>query len=171
MEGYHLSVVHPRTLHGYTPTGLSRKLVTGHGYTSYAANYPDAIEPRGDGAPGLSEEERKRSTLFAKFPTQVASQAANLLVSLSIFPVHASLIRVKWTMSFYQDYLDWDTVQQRIALWEEVNREDREKLERMQVALASAHAVEGPLAGDDYEGTVRDFQTWLAAQDAKLPTA
>jgi hypothetical protein len=74
-------------------------------------------------------------------------------------------------MSFYQDYLDWDTVQQRIALWEEVNREDREKLERMQVALASAHAVEGPLAGDDYEGTVRDFQTWLAAQDAKLPTA
>jgi hypothetical protein len=39
----------------------------------------------------------------------------------------------------------------------------------MQVALASAHAVEGPLAGDDYEGTVRDFQTWLAAQDAKLP--
>jgi hypothetical protein len=36
--------------------------------------------------------------------------------------------------------------------------------------LASAHAVEGPLAGDDYEGTVRDFQTWLAAQDAKLPT-
>jgi hypothetical protein len=74
-------------------------------------------------------------------------------------------------MSVYQDYLDWDTVQQRIALWEEVNREDREKLERMQVALASAHAVEGPLAGDDYEGTVRDFQTWLAAQDAKLPTA
>ena len=74
-------------------------------------------------------------------------------------------------MSVYQDYLDWDTVQQRIALWEEVNREDREKLERMQVALASVHAVEGHLAGDDYEGTVRDFQTWLAAQDTKLPTA
>lgn len=25
MEGYHLSVVHPQTLHGYTPTGLSKK--------------------------------------------------------------------------------------------------------------------------------------------------
>lgn len=171
MEGYHLSVVHPRTLHGYTPTGLSRKLVNGDGYTSYAANYPDNIEPRGDGAPGLSDAERKRSTLFAKFPTQVASQAASLLVSLSIFPVHANLIRVKWTMSVYQDYLDWDTVQQRIALWEEVNREDREKLERMQVALSSAHAVEGPLAGDDYEGTIRDFQTWLAARDARLTAA
>ena len=74
-------------------------------------------------------------------------------------------------MSVYQDDLDGDTVQQRIALWEEVNREDREKLERMQVALASAHAVEGPLAEDDYEGTVRDFQTWLAARDARLPDA
>lgn len=171
MEGYHLSVVHPQTLHGYTPSGLSRKLVNGDGYTSYAANYPDAIQPRGDGAPGLSDTERKRSSLFAKFPTQVASQAASLLVSLSIFPVHASLIQVKWTMSTYGDNLDHDTIQQRIALWEEVNREDREKLERMQVALGSAHAVAGPLAGDDYEGTIRDFQIWLAAEDTKTQPA
>ncbi len=165
MEGYHLSVVHPQTLHGYTPSGLSRKLVNGDGYTSYAANYPDNIQPRGEGAPTLSEAERKRSSLFAKFPTQVASQAASLLVSLSIFPVHASLVRVKWTMSVYRETLDHDTIQQRIALWEEVNREDREKLERMQVALHSSHAVEGPLASDDYEGTIRDFQIWLAQQD------
>ena len=171
MEGYHLSVVHPQTLHGYTPSGLSRKLVNGDGYTSYAANYPDSITPRGDGAAGLSDAERKRSSLFAKFPTQVASQAASLLVSLSIFPIHANLIRVKWTMSVYRDNLDHDTIQQRIALWEEVNQEDREKLERMQVALHSAHALEGPLAGDDYEGTIRDFQAWLAQQDAAIGAA
>ena len=73
MEGYHLSVVHPQTLHGYTPTGLSRKLINGLDYTSYAANYLEDIDGRGDGAQGLSEAERKRSTLFAKFPTQVAS--------------------------------------------------------------------------------------------------
>ena len=91
MEGYHMSVVHPRTLHSYTPPGLSQKLVNGDGHTSYAANYPDTIQPRGVGAPGPSEAERKRSSLFAKFPTQVAS----LLVSLSIFPVQASLIRTK----------------------------------------------------------------------------
>ena len=171
MEGYHLSVVHPQTLHHYTPSGLSRKLVSGDGFTSYAANYPDNIMQRGEGAPGLNESERKRSTLFAKFPTQVASQAASLLVSLCIFPVHASLIRVKWTMSVYRDNLDHDTIQQRILLWEEVNREDREKLERMQVALQSDHALEGPLAEDDYEGTIRDFQTWLASQDAAVELA
>ncbi len=171
MEGYHLSVVHPQTLHGYTPSGLSRKLVAGDGYTSYAANYPDRIASRGDGAPGLSDAERKRSSLFAKFPTQVASQAASLLVSLSIFPVNANLIQVKWTMSTYRNDLDDDTIQQRIALWEEVNREDREKLERMQVALHSAHAAEGPLAEDDYEGTIRDFQIWLAQEDMRVGTS
>ncbi|MBL4749021.1 MAG: aromatic ring-hydroxylating dioxygenase subunit alpha, partial [Amylibacter sp.] len=33
MEGYHLSVVHPQTLHGYTPTGLSKKGPSGDGFT------------------------------------------------------------------------------------------------------------------------------------------
>lgn len=165
MEGYHLSVVHPETLHGYTPTGLARKLVSSDGFTSYAANYPKDIPSRGLGAPHLTEDERLRSTLFSIFPTQVASQAASLLVSLSIFPLNAGQIRVKWTLSTYADDLDPDTIDARIALWNEVNKEDREKLERMQIALGSEHAVSGPLAEDDYEGTIRDFHLWLAAQD------
>ena len=165
MEGYHLSVVHPETLHSYTPTGLARKLVAGNGFTSYAANYPKDIPSRGLGAPGLSDDERLRSTLFSVFPTQVASQAASLLVSLCLFPLSASETRVKWTMSAYGDDLDDATITERIALWEQVNDEDREKLERMQNSLASEHALSGPLAEDDYEGTIRDFQHWLAAQD------
>ncbi|MEP5728783.1 MAG: SRPBCC family protein [Sulfitobacter sp.] len=165
MEGYHLSVVHPETLHGYTPTGLARKLACGDGFTSYAANYPKTVPPRGVGAPNLTQDERLRSTLFAVFPTQIASQAASLLVSLSIFPLNAGQIRVKWTLSTYGDDLDADTIADRIALWEKVNEEDREKLERMQIALGSDHAVSGPLAEDDLEGTIRDFQLWLAAQD------
>ncbi len=166
MEGYHLSVVHPKTLHEYTPTGLARKSASGAGFTAYTANYPEGAQPRGAGAPGLSAAEQRRSTLFAVFPTQVVSQAASLLVSLSIVPLAVDQIRVKWTMSTYGDDLDDATIQQRIALWQEVNREDREKLERMQVSLGSAHATAGPLAGEDYEGTIRDFQTWLARIDA-----
>lgn len=161
MEGYHLSVVHPQTLHGYTPTGLARKTVSGPGFTSYAANYPDGTD-RGQGAPGLTKEERQRSFLFSVFPCQVASQAASLLVSLTILPRAPDRITVKWTMSVRGDDLDDATIAQRIALWETVNREDREKLERMQPALASRHADGGPLAGADYEGTIRDFHRWLA---------
>ncbi len=171
MEGYHLSVVHPETLHGYTPTGKARKLASGDGFTSYAANYPDGIESRGTGATGLSEEERNRSSLFSVFPTQVASQAASLLVSLNLFPETVNSVRVKWTMSVYGDDLDAETITSRIALWEEVNAEDRAKLERLQPTLRSRHAVSGPLAEDDYEGTIRDFHIWLAKQDRLTQSA
>ncbi|MEL6520988.1 MAG: aromatic ring-hydroxylating dioxygenase subunit alpha, partial [Pseudomonadota bacterium] len=74
-------------------------------------------------------------------------------------------IEVRWTMSVFGDDLDDPTIAQRIELWEEVNREDRDKLETMQGALGSIHATGGPLAGVDYEGTVRDFHLWFAAQD------
>lgn len=168
MEGYHLSVVHPQTLHGYTPTGLSKKGPNGPGFTSYFANYPDNLPSRGEGAPGLEDAFRNRSTLFAVFPCQVVSIAASLLVSLCIRPLTATSIEVRWTMSVYGDALDGDTIDQRVALWEDVNREDREKLEAMQQALCSVHATGGPLAGEDYEGTVRDFLLWLARED-KLP--
>ncbi|MEM9044924.1 MAG: aromatic ring-hydroxylating dioxygenase subunit alpha [Pseudomonadota bacterium] len=161
MEGYHLSVVHPETLHGYTPTGLSKKGPSGPGYTSYFANYPQSIASRGHGAPELDPAARHRSTLYALFPCQVSSVAASLLVSLSIRPLNVGSVEVRWTMSVYGEDLDEATIQQRIALWDEVNREDREKLEAMQPALKSMHAIGGPLAGDDYEGTVRDFLIWL----------
>lgn len=166
MEGYHLSVVHPATLHGYTPTGLAKKGASGEGFTSYFANYPDGTPSRGAGAPGLDDAARNRSTLFSIFPAQVASQAASLLVSLMIFPLAADLIRVKWTMSVYGDNLDGDTIEARIGLWDEVNREDREKLEWLQTTLSSKHAVAGPLASDDYEGTIKDFHRWMASSDA-----
>ena len=165
MEGYHLSVVHPETLHEYTPSGLSKKAASGDGFTSYYANYPQNIPLRGQGASGLTPEERHRSTLFSIFPCQVASIAASLLVSISIIPLTADSIEIKWTMSTYGNELDGDIAKQRIALWEDVNREDREKLEIMQTSLGSIFANGGPLADPDYEGTIRDFLVWLAKQD------
>ncbi|WP_046869391.1 aromatic ring-hydroxylating oxygenase subunit alpha [Microvirga massiliensis] len=169
MEAYHLSIVHPETLHPYTPTGLSRKSMSDDAFTSYCANYPDDIPSRGSGAPTLTEEERKRSTLFCLFPAQVASQAASLLVSFSLQPVAVDLIRVRWTMSTFGDELTKDEIDQRIALWNEVNREDREKLEKMQKALGSRHAPSGPLAPKDYEGTIWDFYRYLARKVAPPP--
>jgi phenylpropionate dioxygenase-like ring-hydroxylating dioxygenase large terminal subunit len=162
MEAYHLSVVHPQTLHPYTPTGLSRKSMADEAFTSYCANYPRNIPSRGTGAPGLTEEERHRSTLFCLFPTQVVSQAASTLVSLSLQPVAVDLIHVRWTMSVYGDDLTPEMIQNRIAVWNEVNREDREKLEKMQKTLGSRFAPSGPLAPTDFEGTIWDFYRYLA---------
>jgi len=169
MEAYHLSVVHPETLHPYTPTGLSRKSMSDDAFTSYCANYPSDIPSRGRGASGLTAEERQRSTLFCLFPTQVASQAASLLVSFALKPIAADRIQVRWTMSTYGDDLTNHEIEERIALWNEVNREDREKLEKMQRALGSRHAPCGPLAPTDYEGTIWDFYRYLARKTEPPP--
>ena len=161
MEGYHLSVVHPKTLRGYTPTELARKSTAGSAFTSYIAHYPEDIPPRGTGAPGLSAEQRHASTLFSVFPTQVASISANLLVSLSLRPMDTDRVDVRWTMSIYPGDRDDALIRQRIDLWREVNREDREKLELLQKGLRSRHASDGPLAGPDLEGTIHDFHRFL----------
>jgi hypothetical protein len=55
-----------------------------------------------------------------------------------------------------------DEIERRIALWNEVNREDREKLERTQHALGSRFAPSGPLAPTEFEGTIWDFYRYLA---------
>ena len=165
MEGYHLSVVHPETLRGYTPTELCSKAVSGDLFTSYHANYPNNIPARGRGAPGLDDGQRHRSTLFSIFPTQVVSQSASLLVSLSLHPISVDRINVRWTMSVYGDDLSPEMIDQRIALWTRVNQEDRDKLIRLQAALASTRAEAGPLASDDFEGTIRDFHRFLAGYD------
>ncbi|MEM7547575.1 MAG: aromatic ring-hydroxylating dioxygenase subunit alpha [Pseudomonadota bacterium] len=163
MEAYHLSVVHPETLHPFTPTGLSRKAMADAAFTSYAAHYPDTIEQRFTGAPHLSREERYQSRLFSVFPCQVASQSAGLLVSLSLQPVAVDRVKVRWTMSAYEGEMSPPQLDEAIALWREVNREDREKLEAMQIALGSVAAQSGPLAPPDMEGTIWDFYQYLAA--------
>lgn len=168
MEGYHLSVVHPETLRSYTPTELCTKGPSGDIFTSYHANYPDNIPPRGHGANKLTKEQRHRSSLFSVFPTQVASQAANLLVSLSLHPVSVGHVKVRWTMSVYNDDLDEETINQRIALWTKVNREDREKLEKLQISLKSSKAFPGPLAEDKFEGTIRNFHQFLSRSTSEL---
>jgi len=164
MESYHLSAVHPQTLRPYTPTELSRKLVADDAFTSYAANYPDTAATRGIGAPKLSTQERKRSTLFCVFPTHIASQAATLLASMSIQPIAVDRINVRWTLSTYENELTAGQIAERISLWSEVNREDREVLETLQTTLASRYANSGPLAPADYEGTILDFTRYLARQ-------
>ncbi len=171
MEAYHLSVVHPETLHPYTPTGLSRKSLADQAFTSYCANYPNNIPSRGTGAVGLTSDERKRSTLFCVFPTQVVSQAASMLVSFSLQPVAVDRVHVRWTVSVYGDDLKPEVIEQRIALWNEVNREDREKLESMQKALCSRFAPSGPLAPTDLEGTIWDFYRYLARRAVRRDEA
>lgn len=163
LEAYHLSVVHTNTLHEYTPTGLARKFEGGAAFTGYCANYPESAAPRGDGATGLSDAERRRSTLFSVYPCHLVSQAASLLASFCLIPEGPDRTRVRWSLSTHGDSLSEEQKSQRIALWSQVNDEDQERLEATQRGIGSRFADAGPLASEHLEGTVADFHDYLSA--------
>lgn len=162
MEGYHLSRVHPETLGGRTPTKLCEKFAGGPGYTGYRAHYPETAPNRGKCHPDLTERERNCSTLFCVYPAMLASQASDILVYLSLQPAGTDQVRIRWGVSLYDKGLPETEVQARLDLWHRINAEDKAKLAKVQVALKSRSAAAGPLAPDDFEGTIRDFQGYLA---------
>ncbi|MEM6679223.1 MAG: aromatic ring-hydroxylating dioxygenase subunit alpha [Pseudomonadota bacterium] len=164
LEAYHLSVVHPSTLHPITPTALARKFDGGAQFTGYCSNYREDAGNRGTGAPELSEAERRRSTLFGVFPGHLVSQAASLLVSFALFPEAANRTVVRWTISVYGDDLSEAEIEERVLLWTTVNEEDRRMLERTQLGYGSRFAQSGPLADADGEGTIADFNRYLRAK-------
>lgn len=162
MEGYHLSRVHPQTLGGRTPTKLCEKFAGGEGYTGYKANYPQTAPDRGQCHPDLTERERNCSTLFCVYPAQLVSQASDILVYLCLQPAGTDQVRIRWGVSLYNADLPAAEKQARLDLWQQINAEDRAKLAKVQTALKSKSAVAGPLAPDDFEGTIRDFHGYLA---------
>lgn len=164
MEGYHLSRVHPQTLGGRTPTKLCEKFPGGEGYTGYRAQYPPTAPFRGDCHPDLTEQEKKCSTLFSVFPTMVASQSSDVLAYMSMQPFGVDRIKIRWGLSVYDKNMSEAEIQSRIELWQAINAEDRAKLAKVQQGLQSKSAVSGPLAPDDFEGTIRDFYGYLARQ-------
>ena len=71
---------------------------------------------------------------------------------------------IRWSVAAYRDCPD-EVVASTIALWRQINAEDRAILERLHRNLRapSARDYAGPLADDDREGTIADFHRYLAA--------
>lgn len=162
MEGYHLSRVHPQTLGGRTPTRLCEKFESGEGYTGYRANYPHTAPFRGNCHPDLTEKEKSCSTLFSIYPAMVASQSSDVLAYMSLQPAGVDQVRIRWGLSVYDKDMPAAEIQSRVELWQAINAEDQIKLAKVQHALHSKSAVSGPLAPDDFEGTIRDIYGYLA---------
>lgn len=169
MEGYHLSRVHPQTLGGRTPTKLCEKFESGEGYTGYRANYPPTAPFRGDCHPDLTEKEKSCSTLFSIFPAMVASQSSDVLAYMTLQPVGVDQVRIRWGLSVYDKDMSEEEIQSRVELWQAINAEDQIKLAKVQHALHSRSAVSGPLAPDDFEGTIRDIYSYLARRLQHAP--
>ena len=166
MEGSHLSVVHQTTLHPLTPTRLASKGPADGGFTSYFSAFPEGVRSTTPGEPGLDDLQRGRSFLYQRFPNHVACQNATFLATFLVLPLAVDRTFIRWSVSAYRECPD-DIVESTIALWREINGEDRAVLERLQQNLnaPSAQAYAGPLADHDREGTIADFHRHLAAFD------
>ncbi|MDW3222798.1 MAG: aromatic ring-hydroxylating dioxygenase subunit alpha [Paracoccaceae bacterium] len=162
MEGYHLSATHLHTLHPITPTKLCRKMENGEGWTGYHAYYDPSYPPRGPFHPDLTEEERANSPMFGIYPNLVVGMATNFTLFMCLRPDGADRVKIRWGVTGLEDDPKSGKVRDYVALCRSFNSEDKEKLETLQQALKTRTYLGGPLAPDDYEGTIRDFISYMA---------
>jgi choline monooxygenase len=95
LEGYHLSTVHRKTLHPYTPSKLSRHFDAGDGYFGFYSYYPEDAPSRGDSHPNLNDEEKRRSLMLGIAPSNVFGISSFKVTYNLIQPVSATRLRTR----------------------------------------------------------------------------
>ena len=161
MEGYHLSATHPTTLHPITPTKLCKKMASGPGWTGYHAYYDPSFPPRGPFHPDLTEEERNNSPMFGIYPNLLVGMATNFTLFMIVRPAGPEQTRIRWGVTGQEDAPDAEAVKAYVDLCRSFNTEDKEKLEILQLTLKTRTYHGGPLAPDDFEGTIWDFIQYI----------
>lgn len=161
IDGYHLSVVHPKSLKPLTPTNLCRKFAGDRAYTGYNAHYPDSAPERRGGHPDLTAKERRQSRLFCIFPALVVSVAADATAWLSLQPRGVDKVAVRWGLATSDSDLSDAEKRALIDKWQEINAEDHAILEQLQQGLNSSMFQGGALAPANFEGTVSEFHDYL----------
>ena len=164
MEGYHLSATHLHTLHPITPTKLCKKMTSGDGWTGYHAFYDPDYPPRGPFHPDMTEEERNNSPMYGIFPNLVVGMATNFTLFMCLRPSGPDRVKIRWGVTGLENDPKSDKVRDYVSLCRSFNAEDKEKLEALQEALKTRTYQGGPLAPDDFEGTIRDFIGYMARQ-------
>ncbi len=174
MEGYHLSATHLKTLHPITPTKLCKKVPGEDGFTAYRAYYDPGSPDRTPHPAKLTEAERRNSVLFCVYPSFVISVATNCTLFLCLRPSAPGQVAIRWGVAGFGTDPEAQEVKDYVALCNEFNAEDREKLETLHKALNTRMFRSGPLAPDDFEGTIWDFLLYVAGKlgaDVELATA
>lgn len=162
MEGYHLSATHLKTLHKITPTRLCKKMGSDDGWTGYHAYYDPNYPPRGPFHPDLTEDEKTKSPMYGVYPNLVVGMATNFTLFMCLRPDGVDKVKIRWGVTGLENDHDAQTVKDYVDLCHSFNAEDREKLEILQIALKTRNYPGGPLAPDDYEGSIWDFTQYIA---------
>jgi phenylpropionate dioxygenase-like ring-hydroxylating dioxygenase large terminal subunit len=162
MEGYHLDVTHPKTLGPLTPTGLCKHVPSDGHFNAYYSYYDPKYPERGPFPPNLTDEEKRCTFMFGVFPNLVVAAAPNILIYLCLSPNSSNAVNIRWGMSALPQ-TDGVTDEQR-EFMNQVNAEDKVKLETLQQGLQSRYYDSGPLAKPDLEGTIFDMYKFMATR-------
>ncbi|ASJ75729.1 aromatic ring-hydroxylating oxygenase subunit alpha [Granulosicoccus antarcticus] len=162
MEGYHLSATHLKTLHKITPTRLCKKMETGEGWTGYHAYYNPDYPPRGPFHPDLTEDEQRQSPMYGIYPNLVVGMATNFTLFMCLQPLGVDKVKIRWGVVGLENDPDAQMVKDYVTLCRSFNAEDQEKLEILQKALKTRYYPGGPLAPEDFEGSIWDFTHYMA---------
>ncbi len=169
MEGYHLASTHPKTLEPMTPTSGCVKVEGNGAWTAYRAYYTPDWPERGPYHEDLTDDEKRNSVLFNIFPSFVCSFAPNYTLYLCLRPAGPDQVAIRWGATGFKEDPDDPEVRGFVDLCKAFNAEDREKLETLQRAQNTRFYTPGPLAPDDYEGTIWDFLTYMAGRLGTSP--
>jgi phenylpropionate dioxygenase-like ring-hydroxylating dioxygenase large terminal subunit len=162
MEGYHLSPAHAKTLHAITPTSLCEKLPDGPAYTGYRANFQPSCPERGPYPPSLTEQERRSDVFWWIYPSFVVGVCPHFTLHMCLRPLGPDHVGIRWGITGVPGDPADPAVRDYVRLCGEFFAEDRERLELLQQGLGSRSYVPGPLAPDDFEGTVWDMYHYMA---------
>ena len=164
LEGYHLSTVHRRTLHPYTPTQLSKHFSAGDDYFGFYSCYPEDAPSRGGSHPDLTEEERRRSLMLGIAPGSVFGISGFKVTYNLIQPLSATRLRTKIGMIGIPPQTEEDkrATDAGRDLFTRTFAEDEAQLVNIMRGLQSRTYVPSVLARPDYEGSIWDFYNYMA---------
>ena len=162
MEGYHLSRVHRKTLHEYTPTRLCEHFPPGLGYCGYFARFPDDSARPGATSLALEPHERNTSVMFQLFPSNVVGVAGHVMSFLCLNPLAPGRTRVTAHLATYEQSQDPDETSAAITLFERTMSEDEAQLTCLQRGMESDPGSLAALASAPFEGTVLDNYHYAA---------
>lgn len=164
MEGYHLSPMHPKTLHAITPTTLCEKLPDGPAFTGYRANFHPSCPERGPFHPDLTPVERRSDVFYCIYPSFVVGFAPHFTLYMCLRPLAADSVGIRWGVVGVPDDPELPIVKDYIRLCKDFCAEDRATLEGLQKGLKTRHFSRGPLAGNNFEGTIWDILQFMATR-------
>ncbi len=172
MEGYHLSLLHAKTLHHITPTSLCEKLPNGPAFTGYRANFPPGCPERGPYHADLTQQERRSDVFYCIYPSFVVGFCPHFTLYMCISPLTAGTLSVRWGVTGVPSDPESTVVREYVNLCKTFCDEDRMQLERLQKGLRSPSYVPGRLGPDAVEGTVWDLVQYIAQRiGATAPSA